>query len=115
VDFQRAQEFVVRLKGLGCSFAIDDFGMGFSSFYQLKHLPVDYLKIDGSFILNLCRDEVDQCLVRSMVHLARGLGKKTVAEFVESAETLGLVQGYGVDFAQGYFIGAPAPIIEALD
>jgi diguanylate cyclase (GGDEF)-like protein/PAS domain S-box-containing protein len=105
-----AQLFIAELKSLGCRFALDDFGIGFSSFNYLKLLPVDYLKIDGSFVRNLTHDTVDQHLVKAMVEVARGLGKKTTAEFVENEETLRLLLGYGVDYAQGYHIGKPRPI-----
>lgn len=114
-DTNLARLFVEDLASLGCRFAIDDFGAGFSSFSYLKDLPVDYLKIDGSFIRNLPRDPVDQHLVRTMVDLARGLGKKTIAEFVGDRETLSLLQEYGVDFAQGYFIGRPCPLEEQVE
>ncbi|HWI51117.1 MAG TPA: EAL domain-containing protein [Symbiobacteriaceae bacterium] len=109
-DTNLARHFIEDLAGLGCRFAIDDFGAGFSSFSYLKHLPVDFLKIDGSFVRNLIRDPVDQHLVRTIVDLARGLGKQTIAEFVGDAETLMLLQSYGVDFAQGYYVGEPVPL-----
>ena len=88
-----------------------DFGTGFSSFNYLKQFPVDYLKIDGSFIRNLLNDPVDQRLVRSMVDVGRTLGKVVVAEFVENAEILALLRDYGVNRAQGNFIGEPLPEI----
>jgi diguanylate cyclase (GGDEF)-like protein/PAS domain S-box-containing protein len=111
-DITRAQEFIRELRSLGCKFAIDDFGVGFSSFYYLKHLPVDYLKIDGSFIRNLPNDPADQHLVQSMIQLARGLGKLTVAEFVSDEETATLLRTLGVDFGQGFFLGRPTPVSE---
>ena len=107
-----AQLFIAELKSLGCRFALDDFGIGFSSFNYIKHLPVDYLKIDGSFIRNLPHDTVDQHLVKAMVEVARGLGKKTIAEFVENEETLRLLREYGVDYAQGYHVGKPRQMSE---
>ncbi len=107
-----AQNFIISLKNLGCRFALDDFGIGFSSFNYLKHLPVDYLKIDGSFIHNLINDQVDQHIVRAMVEVARGLGKKTVAEFVEDGETVNLLREFGVNYAQGYYIGKPHMMFE---
>jgi len=113
-DTHLARQFVEELGSLGCRFAIDDFGAGFSSFSYLKHLPVDYLKIDGSFIQNLAKDPVDQHLVKTMVDLARGLGIRTIAEFVGDEQTLALLQDYGVDFAQGYYIGRPAPLEEQI-
>ena len=113
-NLDRAQKFVRSLKGLGCRFALDDFGAGFSSFYHLKQLPVDYLKIDGSFIANLPRDLVDQQLVKAMVGVARGLDRKTVAEFVQDPETVALLRELGVDYGQGFYLGRPAPANEAL-
>lgn len=110
----RAQSFISSLRSLGCGFALDDFGVGYSSFYYLKTLPVDYLKIDGSFIRNLPRDNADQHLVRSMVELARGLGKRTIAEFVGDDETVTLLRDLGVDFGQGYFLGEPQPATEVI-
>ncbi len=114
-NIDRAQQFLRTLKVLGCGFALDDFGVGFSSFSHLKHLPVDYLKIDGSFIRDLARNAVDQHLVQAMVAVARGLGKRTIAEFVGDDETATLLRGYGVDFAQGYYIGRPAPLQDVID
>ena len=113
-DLPRAQQFIIALKELGCEFALDDFGIGFSSFSHLKHLPVDYLKIDGSFIRDLPRDEVDQHLVKAMVDVARGLKQRTVAEFVQDEETVRLLQEFGVDYGQGYYLGRPAPLVETL-
>lgn len=109
-----AQTFARALQDAGCGFALDDFGVGFSSFTHLKQLPVDYLKIDGSFVRDLARNEVDQHLVQAIVGVARGLGKRTIAEFVGDAETLTLLREYGVDFAQGYHIGRPGPIADVV-
>lgn len=102
-----AVSFIEGLKALGCKFALDDFGSGYCSFTYLKHLPVDRVKIDGVFIGGLMQSEVDQAMVRSMAQVARALGKQTVAESVENAETLAMLREMGVDFAQGYFLGAP--------
>ncbi len=114
-DLNQAGRFIETLKRLGCQFAVDDFGVGFSSFYYLKHLPVDLLKIDGSFIENLPSDPVNQNLVKAMVEMARGLGIQTVAEYVGDAETLAWLQENGLDYAQGYYIGRPGPAAEVLD
>lgn len=103
----QTRKVLTQLRALGCRFALDDFGAGFNSYSYLKHFPVDYLKIDGTFITNLVYDPVDQALVKSMIEVAHTLGKKTVAEFVENAETLALLQGYGIDYAQGYYLGKP--------
>ncbi len=97
------------LRDLGCRIAIDDFGTGYSSFSYLKRLPVDYLKIDGSFIKGLPRDRVDQSMVRMVGEVARAAGMQTVAEYVHSAAALSLLAKYGIDYAQGFFIGRPAP------
>jgi diguanylate cyclase (GGDEF)-like protein/PAS domain S-box-containing protein len=109
-NMTEAREFASALGGLGCRFALDDFGAGFGSFYYLKHLPLDFLKIDGDYIRNLPVSEIDQVLVRGMVEVARGLGVTTVAEFVENQATLELVREYGVDHAQGFHVGRPRPV-----
>ncbi len=112
-DFTIAQAYIVSIKELGCRFALDDFGVGFSSFYSLKHLPVDYVKIDGSFIKSLHSNKEDQVLVRSLSQAAQGFGKKTIAEFVEDELSHNKLNDYDVDYAQGYFIGRPLPAAEA--
>lgn len=109
-NFSQTRNMITQLRTLGCRFALDDFGAGFSSFSYLKQFPVDYLKIDGAFITNLVNDPVDQTLVKSMTEVARTLGKRTVAEFVENNETLILLEEYGVDYAQGYYVGKPQPL-----
>jgi EAL domain-containing protein (putative c-di-GMP-specific phosphodiesterase class I) len=109
-NIDEAQKFLRTLRGMGCGFALDDFGVGFSSFSHLKHLPVDYLKIDGSFIRDLSRNTVDQHLVRAIVGVARGLGKRTIAEFVADEDTLRLLREYGVDYGQGFHIAEPGPL-----
>ena len=106
-NLQAARSFINRLKDLGCRMALDDFGSGFCSFTYLKHLPVDALKIDGSFIQGLTHTKIDQAMVQSMNQIAHALGKTTIAEFVENKETWRLLQEYGVDFAQGHFLGKP--------
>jgi len=111
-NITRAQEFAARLSEFGCGFALDDFGTGFASFYYLKHIASDYVKIDGEFIRHLSTDPVNQLLVRALVQISRGMGKKTVAEHVEDKQALALLRGYGVDFAQGYLLGHPRPIEE---
>jgi diguanylate cyclase (GGDEF)-like protein/PAS domain S-box-containing protein len=104
-----AQEFARRIRELGCSLSLDDFGTGFSSFTYLKHIPAQYLKIDIEFIRELERNPADQQLVQAIVSIARGLGQKTVAEGVEDAETLATVRKLGVDYAQGFHLGHPEP------
>ena len=108
-NVQDAIAFMREIKALGCRFALDDFGSGFSSFAYLKQLPVDIVKIDGAFIQQLAHSADDQLFVKALTDVAKGLGKTTVAEFVEDAATLRLLEQFGVDFAQGYHIGRPAP------
>ncbi|MEK6792130.1 MAG: EAL domain-containing protein, partial [Deltaproteobacteria bacterium] len=110
-DIVAAKKFVQALKGYGCKFSLDDFGVGFTSFSYLKSLSVDYIKIDGSFIMNLHKDATDQVFVKAMTGLAKGLGIKTVAEFVGDEAVLRLLKEWGVDYAQGYLIGKPSPEI----
>ncbi|HKK14667.1 MAG TPA: EAL domain-containing protein, partial [Gammaproteobacteria bacterium] len=106
-NLSAANRFIRALRDIGCQFALDDFGSGFCSFTYLKHLPVDKLKIDGSFVQGLAHTPVDQAMVRSMNQVAHALNKRTVAEYVENAETLQLLKAYGVDCAQGNYIGKP--------
>ena len=101
-----ARRFAEAVTGLGCRLAIDDFGTGFGSFFYFKHLPVSYLKIDGDFIANP-RSRTDELVIEAIVGMARGLGKRTIAEFVGDDETLALLSALGVDFAQGYHVGRP--------
>jgi EAL domain-containing protein (putative c-di-GMP-specific phosphodiesterase class I) len=109
-----AQAFAARLADLGCRFALDDFGAGFGSFYYLKHLPFDYLKIDGEFVRHCAEDRTDQLVIQAVVDIARGLGKRTVAEQAGDDATIALLRDLGVDQAQGYFLGRPAPLAEWL-
>jgi diguanylate cyclase (GGDEF)-like protein/PAS domain S-box-containing protein len=109
-NIPRAQEFAAHLNQLGCRFALDDFGAAFASFYYLKHLPFDYLKIDGEFVRSCLDDRTDQLVIQAVVDIARGLGKRTVAEMVGDQPTLDLLAQLGVDHAQGYHIGKPAPL-----
>lgn len=107
-DIQDAQRFIESLHKTGCKVCLDDFGSGFSSFIYLKHLKVDILKIDGQFIQELPNDKTNQIFVKSIVDVARGLDKKTVAEFVENEETYELLKTFGVDMVQGYHLNKPA-------
>ena len=106
-----AKTFISKLKDMGCQFALDDFGTGFCSFAYLKNLAVDKLKIDGSFVQTLDTSKVDQAMVQSMNQIAHALGKQTVAEFVQNEKTLDLLKEYGVDFAQGHYLGKPLDIV----
>jgi diguanylate cyclase (GGDEF)-like protein len=106
-NMDAARKFVATITQLGCQFALDDFGTGFGSFYYLKNLPVSYLKIDGVFVTTLVDNETDQLMIQAIIQLARGMGIKTIAEFVDNGETQRLLADYGVDLAQGYHIGYP--------
>ena len=106
-NFEQTRDMIEKIRALGCKFALDDFGAGFCSFNYLKAFPVDYVKIDGQFIQNLTNDETDQVLVKSMAEIARKLGKKTIAEFVESSETVSKLKEIGINMAQGYVFGKP--------
>jgi diguanylate cyclase (GGDEF)-like protein len=110
-DMVAAEKLMNEIKALGCCFAVDDFGVGFSSFFYLKQLPVDYVKIDGMFVRQLASSHQDRVFVKALSEIAKGLGKKAIAEFVEDAETLLLLREYGIEYAQGYYIGRPAPQI----
>ncbi|MGH8180762.1 MAG: EAL domain-containing protein [Steroidobacteraceae bacterium] len=112
-NLDHARRFVGVLHGMGCQFALDDFGSGMGSFSNLKSLPIDYLKIDGSFIRNLARDSVNQAMVTAMIKLARTLNFKVIAEQVEDSAALDAARRMGVDFVQGYAIARPLPLLLA--
>jgi len=107
-NFNKTREMVSKIRALGCRFALDDFGAGFSSFNYIKNFPVDYLKIDGQFINNLAVDHADQVLVKSMIEVAHSLGKKAIAEYVSNTEILRVLKELGVDYVQGYLLGKPS-------
>ena len=106
--------FIKRLKDMGCRFALDKFGAGFSSFYYLKRFDVDYLKIDGSFIRDLCSDESSRLFVRALNGVARGLSKQVVAEWVESTTALKVLVDEGIQYGQGYLFQNPVPIEQTI-
>jgi diguanylate cyclase (GGDEF)-like protein len=110
INVDRAKEFALQLGKLGCEFALDDFGAGFASFYYLKHLAYDLLKIDGEFVSGLSDTHANRLIVEAIVGIARGMGRRTVAECVADAETLESLRGTGVDFVQGYHLAEPAPL-----
>ena len=112
LNIEEAGEFASELTRMGCRFALDEFGAGFGSFYYLKYLPLEFLKIDGDFIGGLGYNRTDQVVVRAIVELSQRLGKATIAEFVGNQRTLELLQEYGVDYVQGYHVGPPRPIDE---
>jgi EAL domain-containing protein (putative c-di-GMP-specific phosphodiesterase class I) len=109
-NLAKATRFINRLNSHGCLFALDDFGSGVSSFGYLKNLPVDYIKIDGSFIKNMMNDPIDLAMTRSINDIAHVMGKKTIAEFVVDEQILNMLKKIGVDYAQGYAIGRPRKI-----
>jgi diguanylate cyclase (GGDEF)-like protein/PAS domain S-box-containing protein len=109
-NLDHARRFIAVLHGMGCEFALDDFGSGLSSFSTLKTLPMDYLKIDGSFIRNLASDTVNRAMVAAMVELSRSLHFRVVAEQIEDQPSLDAAKGMGIDFLQGFIIGRPQPL-----
>jgi diguanylate cyclase (GGDEF)-like protein/PAS domain S-box-containing protein len=113
-NIEEAKEFAHRLHVRGCRFALDDFGAGFGSFYYLKTLPFDFFKIDGEFIRDIVDSPMDRLVVEAIVGIARGTGKKTIAEFVADAKTALLLARCGVDYAQGYHVGRPRPVKDVL-
>jgi FOG: EAL domain len=113
-DIMQVVSFVRELRYEGFRFAIDDFGSGYSSFYYLKYLPVDFLKIDGEFIKTLPNSPIDRVFVEGIVNVARKMGIKTIAEYVENEEVLEVVKDLGIDYAQGYYLGKPEPLEEKI-
>ncbi|MBI5918420.1 MAG: EAL domain-containing protein [Nitrosomonadales bacterium] len=108
-NFANAINVMGALRGLGCSLGLDDFGVGYSSFQYLRELPVDFVKIDGSFIRGLATNQDDRVFVKALTEVVQGFGKLTVAEFVEDEVVLGILREIGVDFVQGNLIGSPSP------
>ncbi len=113
-NMDAARKFISEISALGCQFALDDFGSGFSSFSHLKHLDVDFIKIDGQFIQNIEANEEDQSIVSSINDIAHALGKQTIAEYVESPAILKLLKRCGVDYAQGFYVSPPLPNLDDL-
>ncbi len=113
-DYEMAAGFADRLTEFGCEVAIDDYGAGFSPFHYLKRIPFDLIKIDGAFIRDMPRNDADQLTVKAIVEIARGLGKTTIAEFVQDDETTRMLREYGVDMAQGFHLGRPVDAAEGL-
>lgn len=111
----RARDLLGSLQALGCTISLDDFGTGMASFAYLRNLPVDYVKIDGVFVKDITTDEISLATVKAISDLARVMGKKTIAEFVEDGETADLLRSLGVSFAQGYGIARPCPIDDLLE
>ena len=114
-NLTKAAQLMHEFKTMGCRFALDDFGIGMSSFAYLKYLPVDYIKIDGVFVRDMADDPMDQAIVEAINRIAHILGMKTVAEYVEDADILERLRAIGVDFAQGYFVAKPEALFQTTD
>jgi len=114
-NIDAAKRLIHNLKDLGFRFSLDDFGSGFSSFYHLKHLPVDFVKIDGQFVQSMVSSATDRAIVMSINDIAHSFGKKTIAEFVENAKILHLLKKYGVDYVQGHYLAMPSTELQFLD
>jgi EAL domain-containing protein (putative c-di-GMP-specific phosphodiesterase class I) len=114
-NLTKAAELMHELKNMGCRFALDDFGIGMSSFAYLKYLPVDFLKIDGTFVRDMANDEMDCAIVEAINRIAHILGMQTVAEIVEDQATLDRLRLLGVDYAQGFHIARPEPLQVSLE
>jgi diguanylate cyclase (GGDEF)-like protein/PAS domain S-box-containing protein len=109
MNLSQARTFISKIKEMGCRFALDDFGSGFTSYSYLRDLPLDFIKIDGSFIQHIAEDPINRALVRSINEVSHILGKQTIAEYVVNAQVLEVVKELGIDYAQGWHIGEPAP------
>jgi diguanylate cyclase (GGDEF)-like protein len=113
-NLDKAAKFINELKATGCRFSLDDFGAGMSSFAYLKHLPVDFLKIDGAFVKDMADDPIDRAMVEAINSVGHVMGKQTIAEFVDSDRVLKALEEIGVDYAQGYGVGRPRPFAPRL-
>ena len=111
-NLDAARRFIETLKDCGCRFALDDFGQGMASFAYLKSLPVDIVKIDGSFVRGIVDNLCDHSIVKAIAEIGRGMGKQTVAEGVESDAVLAAVKTLGIEYAQGFHISRPRPLEE---
>ena len=115
MDFDQTILFMNKFKALGCRFSLDDFGSGFSSYSYIKRLPIDQLKIDGSFVKNIETDKVDYTMVKSFNEIAKAVNIKTVAEYVENENIKNILSGIGIDYVQGYLIAKPALLVDLVD
>ena len=113
-NLEDARIFIERMSAHGIRFALDDFGSGFSSFAYLKKLPVDFIKIDGQFVRNMVTDAVDALTVKCITEIGQGLGRRTIAEFVETEEVRAALEALGVDMVQGYLLHMPEPLMDIL-
>jgi len=115
MDFDQTILFMNKFKALGCRFSLDDFGSGFSSYSYIKRLPIDQLKIDGSFVENIETDNIDYTMVKSFNEIAKAVNIKTVAEYVENENIKNILSGIGIDYVQGYLIAKPALLVDLVD
>lgn len=113
-NMNQAFSLIKELRNMGCRFSLDDFGSGLSSFGYLKNLPVDYLKIDGSFVRDMAHDPIDAAMVEAINDIGHVMGIKTIAEWVENEETTGMLKKIGVDYGQGYYFSKPKPMTEII-
>ena len=111
-DLSCAQKFISSLSAMGCKFALDDFGKGFSSLSSLKHLAVDYIKIDGGFVRDILTEPIDEAMVKTIIEIGHSMGIIVVAEFVENAAIQSRLTELGSDYGQGYGITKPYPLSE---
>lgn len=114
INLTNTLSLMADLKSIGCKFLLDDFGSGMSSFAYLKNLPVDFLKMDGGFVKDITRNEIDLAMAKSIQSIAEAMKIKTIAEFVECADTMKLLKEMGVDYGQGFYLSSPMPIENAL-
>ncbi|MGV3582581.1 MAG: EAL domain-containing protein [Methylophilus sp.] len=114
INLTNTLSLMADLKSIGCKFLLDDFGSGMSSFAYLKNLPVDFLKMDGGFVKDITRNEIDLAMAKSIQSIAEAMKIKTIAEFVECADTMKLLKQMGVDYGQGFYLSSPMPIENAL-
>jgi diguanylate cyclase (GGDEF)-like protein/PAS domain S-box-containing protein len=114
-NLSSAANFIKHMRNTGCRFSLDDFGSGFSSFHYLKNIKVDFLKIDGQFIKDIGKQPVDEAMVRSINEIGHVMATKTIAEFVEDESSLEMLKDIGVDYAQGYYLGVPEPLVELIE
>ena len=114
-SLSRATAFIHDMRALGCRFSLDDFGAGMSSFTYLKHLPVDFIKIEGSFVDDMIDDPIDQAMVEAINNIGHVTGKRTIAECVSTPALLAAVQRLGIDFAQGFALSTPRPFLQERD
>lgn len=114
INLDKTQKFIERLQNLGCQFALDDFGTGMSSLAYLKELPLNFVKIDGMFVHDIVENRLSEAIVSAIVQMAKAKKIKTIAEYVENVKILERLQELGVDYAQGFYLGKPAPILKQM-